>query len=160
MPRIEATVEVEVPIEVAFAMSQSQGDLRYAWDPFVREQRLLDGATGPGRGVRTRTRSRHGLTMVSEYTAVNPPRQVGMRMVTGPWFFRTFSGGWSFTALSDDRTRATWRYQFTCRPRLVALLGEPLGRWLLGRDIRRRIEGFARGCADPELVARLDLPEG
>jgi hypothetical protein len=153
--RIEATTVVDVPIATAFALSQSQGEIRYAWDPFVRTQELLDGATGPARGVRTRTRSRHGLTMVSEYTSVNPPRQVGMRMVRGPWFFRTFSGGWSFAAVDGDRTQATWRYSFSCRPRPLAVVAHPVGRWLLGRDIRRRLAGFARGCADAELIARL-----
>src|SRR5262249_35057573 len=69
------------------------------------------------------------------------------------WFFRTFSGGWSFTALDGGRTQATWRYSFTCRPRALAVVAVPLGRWLLGRDIRRRLAGFARGCADPDLVA-------
>jgi hypothetical protein len=160
VPRIEATTVVDVPVEVAFALSQSQGELRYAWDPFVREQRLLDGATVPAKGVRTRTRSRHGLTMVSEYTSVHPPRQVGMRMVEGPWFFRTFSGGWSFVALPDGRTRATWRYSFTCRPRALAMMAEPLGRRLLGRDIRRRLDGFARGCGEPSIVDRLPTARG
>jgi hypothetical protein len=153
--RIEATAVVDVPIATAFALSQSQGEIRYAWDPFVRHQQLLDGATGPAKGVRTRTTSRHGLTMVSEYTSVNPPRQVGMRMVTGPWFFRSFSGGWSFAALDDGRTQATWRYSFSCRPRLLGVVANPLGRWLLGRDIRRRLAGFSRGCADAGLLARL-----
>jgi hypothetical protein len=153
--RIEATTVVDVPVEVAFALSQSQGEIRYAWDPFVRSQELLDGATGPAKGVRTRTRSRHGLTMVSEYTSVHPPRQVGMRMVSGPWFFRTFSGGWSFVALDGGRTQATWRYSFSCRPKLLAVVGDPVGRWLLGRDIRRRLAGFARGCTEPAIVDRV-----
>ena len=29
--------------------------------------------------------------MISQYLAYNPPRQVGMKMVKGPWFFKTFS---------------------------------------------------------------------
>lgn len=61
MPRIEATVEVPLPVDLAFRLSQSQGELRYRWDPFVHSQRLLDGAELPDRGVRTLTRSRHGL---------------------------------------------------------------------------------------------------
>lgn len=153
MPRVEATTTVDVPVEVAFAVSQTQGEVRYRWDPFVRHQRLLDGATVPGKGVRTETRSRHGLGMVSEYVSYRPPTQVGMKMVTGPWFFRTFSGGWSFTALDPERTEATWRYTFSCRPRLVAPLAERVGRVVLGRDIRRRIEGYASGCADPVVTA-------
>jgi hypothetical protein len=153
VPRIEATAAVPVPPEVAFAVSQSQGELRYRWDPFVRRQRLLDGAARPDRGVRSFTRSRHGLGMVSEYVAFNPPRQVGMRMVRGPWFFRTFSGGWGFAARDDGGTDATWRYTFTVRPSWLAPIGDRIGRRLLQRDIERRIAGFARGCADPALVA-------
>ena len=120
MPRVEATTAVPVPPDVAFAVSQSQGELRYRWYPFVREQRLLDGAERPGKGVRTLTRSRHRLTMVSEYLAFNPPRQVGMRMVSGPWFFRSFSGGWGFAARDDGGTDATWRYSFSIRPAWLA----------------------------------------
>jgi hypothetical protein len=153
MPRIEATAAVAVPPEVAFAVSQSPGALRYRWDPFVREQRLLDGATRPAKGVRTFTRSRHGLTMVSEYLAFNPPRQVGMRMVTGPPFFRSFSGGWGFAARDDGGTDATWRYSFAIRPGWLAPVADRLGRRLLQKDIDRRLAGFARACADPDLVA-------
>jgi hypothetical protein len=30
---------------------------------------------------------------------------------------------------------------------------ERIGTWLLGREINKRIEAFARACEDPELVA-------
>jgi hypothetical protein len=162
VPRIEATATVPVPPAVAFAVSQSQGELRYRWDPFVREQRLLDGAAHPDRGVRTFTRSRHGLTMVSEYLAFNPPRQVGMRMVSGPWFFRSFSGGWGFAPRPDGTTDATWRYSVKVRPGWLSPVADRLGRRLLQRDIERRLAGFARGCADAALVADVlaATPEG
>jgi hypothetical protein len=155
MPRVEASIAVPVPPDVAFAVSQSQAPLRYRWDPFVREQRLLDGATRPARGVRTFTRSRHRLTMVSEYLAFNPPRQVGMRMVSGPPFFRSFSGGWGFSARTDGGTDATWRYSFTIRPAWLAPVADRLGRVLLQRDIDRRLAGFARACQDEDLVAEI-----
>ncbi len=165
MPRVEATVEVPLDQDRAFALSQTYGELRYRWDPFVREQRLLDGAESAGKGVRTWTRSRHRLVMVSEYVTYQPPRHVGMRMVRGPWFFKSFSGGWTF-APGDDaeggaaaRTVATWRYNFTCRPAWLAPLADRIGTWLLGRDIRRRLAAFARACADPDIVAMLPSAE-
>ncbi len=139
--------------EVAFAVSQTQGEIRYRWDPFVRRQRLLDGAVRPAKGVRTATTSRHGLTMVSEYVSFRPPTQVGMRMVEGPWFFRSFSGGWSFATIDEHRCRATWRYSFSIRPAWLAPVADPIGRWLLGGDIERRIEAYRRGCIDPVVVA-------
>lgn len=153
MPRVEATAVVGVAPAVAFAVSQTQGEARYRWDPFVRRQRLLGGATAPAKGVRTWTRSRHGLTMVSEYVAFSPPGHVGMRMVTGPWFFRAFSGGWNFKALPGGRTEATWRYSFACRPAWLRPVADRVGVRLLGRDVRRRVAGFARGCADPVVLA-------
>lgn len=73
MARVERTVVVDVAIDVAFAVPQTTGALRLRWDPFIRTQHLLDGADRPGPGVRTETRSRHGLRMVSEYTS--PYRQ-------------------------------------------------------------------------------------
>ncbi|KKK05066.1 SRPBCC family protein [Micromonospora sp. HK10] len=154
MPVVEAVVTVPVPPELAFAVSQTVAPVRYRWDPFVREQHFLAGATRPGKGVRTFTRSRHGLVMVSEYVSYAPPSNVGMKMVRGPWFFERFGGGWRFAPGPDPGTTlATWRYNFRCRPALLRPVAEWVGRWLLGRDIRRRIAGYAAGCADPEVLA-------
>ena len=75
-------------------------------------------------------------------------------MVTGPWFFRTFSGGWNFSPTADGGgTEATWRYNFTIRPTWLAPVADRVGVWLLGRDIRRRLDAFAAACADPDIVA-------
>lgn len=152
MPRVEATVVVAVPPEVAFAVSQTTGELRLRWDPFIRRQHLLGGASAPAKGVRTFTRSRHGLRMISEYVSYNPPRNVGMTMREGPWFFVTFGGGWRFEPVPEG-TRAVWKYTFTCRPSWMRPVAERVGTWLLGRDIRRRIAAFATACADPGIVA-------
>jgi len=152
MPVVEASVTVPVPPDIAF--SQTTGEIRYRWDPFVREQHFLDDATRPAKGVRTFTRSRHGLTMISEYVSHNPPSNVGMKMVEGPWFFAMMGGGWRFApADKPGHTVATWRYNFRCRPALLRPIAERIGVWLLGRDIRRRIEGFASGCEDPIVIA-------
>ncbi len=150
---VEASVEVAVPPDVAFAVSQTTGATRLRWDPFIRRQAFLDGATLPAKGVRTATQHRSGLRMVSEYVSYAPPTNVGMKMVEGPWFFAVMAGGWRFTALPDGGTRAVWRYSFTCRPSWLAPVAERVGRVVLQRDVDRRIAGFARGCADPEVLA-------
>jgi hypothetical protein len=153
MPVVEATAVVAVPPDVAFAVSQTVGDVRYRWDPFVREQRLLNGAIRPGKGVRTFTRSWHGLTMISEYVSYAPPTNVGMKMVSGPWFFAMMAGGWRFAPADEPgHTLATWRYSFRCRPALLRPVTERIGVWVLSRDIRRRMAGYARGCADPVVL--------
>jgi len=160
MPRVESSATLPVDAASAFALSQSQQEVRYRWDPFVIRQELLDGAERPDKGVRTLTRSRHRLTMVSEYTSFRPPNQVGMRMVEGPWFFRTFGGGWSFADLGDGTCEATWRYTFSTSVGPFSKLADRIGLWFLGRDIERRLAGFARGCADPELIQQAKLQLG
>lgn len=152
MPQVSARVVVAVSPATAFAVSQTTGDLRLSWDPFIRHQHFLDGATEPAKGVRTFTRARVGPRMVSEYVSYRPPTSVGMTMVEGPWFFATFGGGWRFTA-HDDGTEAVWKYTFSTRPGWLGPVAEPIGRWLLGREIRARIDAFARACADPEILA-------
>jgi len=80
-----------------------------------------------------------------------------MKMIGGPWFFKNFAGGWSFRPIEDnagpERTRATWRYTFSIQPPWLAPLAERVGLKLLQRDIDRRIAGYARGCADPVVIA-------
>lgn len=155
MPVVTAEVVVPVPPEVAFAVSQTTGATRLRWDPFIREQHLMDSAQRPGKGVRTFTRSRHGFTMVSRYVSYVPGSNVGMTMERGPWFFAVFGGGWRFTP-HPDGTLARWKYNFSIRPRALRHVAEPIGEILLGRDIRRRIEAFAVACTDPVILAAIE----
>ena len=160
MPVIESSVVVSVPVEIAFAVSQTTGETRLRWDPFIRRQRLLDGATVPAKGVRTLTVHRLGFRMVSEYVSYNPPSNVGMKMLTGSWFFEKLGGGWRFSPVEGApwSALAVWRYNFSCRPAWLAPLAERIGSVVLQRDIDRRIAGFARGCADPAVLAAIAQP--
>ena len=153
MPVVESAVIVPVDVHTAYAVSQTTGAVRKRWDPFIRSQRLLGGATVPAKGVRTLTIHRLGFRMVSEYVSYNAPTNVGMKMVTGSWFFERMGGGWRFKAIDDMHSEAVWRYNFACRPRWLAPIAEWIGRIVLQRDIDRRIAGFKRGCEDPVVVA-------
>lgn len=153
MPRIEATVHVSVSQDVAFAVSQTTGETRLRWDPFIHKQHLLDGATVPAKDVRTETWSKHRLRMVTQYVSFKPPSQVGMRMLEGPWFFDNFGSGWAFAPADDGGTNVTWRYTFKVKPSWLALVADPIGSWLLRSDMEKRIAGFAKGCADPVVIA-------
>jgi hypothetical protein len=143
-----------VPPDLAFAVSQTTGELRLRWDPFIRHQHLIE-ASAPAKGVRTLTRARVGPTMISEYVSYRPPTSVGMTMVKGPWFFASFGGGWRFTP-DGQGTLAVWKYTYSIRPSWLRFIAEPVGQWLLGREIRARIAAFAQACEDPEILAALE----
>ena len=155
MAVVESSVVVPLTVDLAFAVSQTTGAARLRWDPFIRRQYFLGDALAPATGVRTVTVHRLGFRMVSEYVSYHPPTNVGMKMVTGSWFFERMGGGWRFSPVDGDpaSTLAVWKYNFACRPRIIAGIAERIGRVILQRDIDRRIAGFARGCVDPEVVA-------
>jgi hypothetical protein len=158
MPQVTSDAWVPVRPDLAFAVSQTTGQVRLRWDPFIRHQRLV-GATRPGKGVRTVTKARLGPAMLSEYVSYRPPTSVGMTMVEGPWFFRSFGGGWRFTPEERDGvagTRAVWKYTYAVRPAWLRFVAEPVGQWLLGREIRARIAAFARACEDRDILGSLD----
>lgn len=159
MPQVSAAQWVPVSPATAFAVSQTTGEVRLSWDPFVRRQHLVD-ADRPAKGVRTVTRARVGLRMVSEYASYRPPTSVGMTMVSGPWFFATFGGGWRFAP--EERvldgtpiagTLATWKYSYAVRPAWLRPVAEPIGQWLLGREIHARIAAYALACTDADVLA-------
>lgn len=152
MPVVSAEAVVAVDPATAFAISQTTGELRRRWDPFISEQHFLDGADAPGKDVRTFTRQRLGFRMVSRYVSYSAPTNVGMVMESGPWFFTKLGGGWRFTAVPEG-TAVVWKYNFSCRPAWLAPMAEWIGTRVLGFEIRRRLAGFVRGCADPEVLA-------
>lgn len=152
MPVVSAEAVVPVDPATAFAVSQLTGAVRRRWDPFISEQHFLDEADVAAKGVRTFTRQRFGLSMVSRYVSYAPPTNVGMVMERGPWFFAKLGGGWRFTEVPEG-TLAVWKYNFSCRPAWLAPLAEWIGARVLGAEIRRRLDGFVRGCQDPEVLA-------
>ncbi|MFJ2368684.1 SRPBCC family protein [Microbacterium sp. NPDC087665] len=153
MPVVSAEAFVPVDPATAFAVSQTTGAVRRRWDPFINEQHFLDGAELPAKDVRTFTRQRFGFSMVSRYVSYAPPRNVGMVMEDGPWFFEKLGGGWRFSPGPDgEGTIAVWKYNFSCRPAWIAPVAERIGTWVLGFEIRRRLAGFVRGCSDPEVL--------
>jgi hypothetical protein len=156
VPVVESRRVVPVDVETAFAVSQTTGEARLRWDPFIRRQSFVDGVTRPGKGVRTMTIHRLGFRMESEYVSYQPPTTVGMKMTKGSWFFEKLGGGWRFTPAEGQpgSTLAVWRYNFTCRPRWLAPIAERIGALVLQRDIDRRIDGYARGCSDPFVLER------
>jgi ribosome-associated toxin RatA of RatAB toxin-antitoxin module len=113
------SIEVAAEPDVLFGITQDY-DNRLNWDPFLKEARLLDGAEGPGVGVRAWCVARNGFGMETEYISFNPPGACAVEMTRGPWFFRSFSGSWRFDRIGNCRTRVTFTYSLVGRPGLIS----------------------------------------
>ena len=76
-------------------------------------------------------------------------------LVDGPRIFRQFSGAWLFKALSPRRTRVTFRYNFTARPRVLAPVLEPASAAGLKHDVAQRRAGLKRCAETTDILQRL-----
>lgn len=140
MPQV--TAEIFVPLEpaVAFAVSQTTGPIRLRWDPFLRHQYFLDGATAADQGG-PHLQPGASRTPDDQPLGLLPSSHLGGEtIVSRPWFFASLGGGWRFEPEDCDGvagTRATWKYTWRgwcylgtpglwpADPRAVAGFGAP-----------------------------------
>ncbi len=144
--RFEHSAVVDASPEVVFQLTQDYSR-RLAWDPFLRQARLLGGATVPAVGVRAWCVAQAGIGMETEYVSYRPPRVVAVKMTRGPWMLETFGGTWEFAPLDGGRTEATFRYLLRARPRWLAWVLEPLAGWWFSRETRRRVSALRKAVA-------------
>jgi ribosome-associated toxin RatA of RatAB toxin-antitoxin module len=154
MPVVQEYIEIDAPADRLFALAQDYG-LRLEWDPFLREMKFRDGATEAAVGVRVWVRAKNGLAMEVRYVTVNPPEQVAMTMVEGPWIFRQFSGTWLFREISPARTKVIFRYNFSTRPRALSPIVDVAVKRVLARDMAARLRGLKTSAETTDILARL-----
>ena len=135
------TIEVAAEPGVLFDLTQDYAH-RLDWDPFLKEARLLDGAEGPGVGVRAWCVARNGLGMETRYVSFNPPGACAVEMTRGPWFFGSFSGSWRFDPVGPGRTRVTFTYSLSGRPGFLS----GILRFVFARETGRRLEALKRAA--------------
>lgn len=147
MPQV--TAEIFVPLEpaVAFAVSQTTGPIRLRWDPFLRHQYFLDGATAADQGG-PHLQPGASRTPDDQPLGLLPSSHLGGEtIVSRPWFFASLGGGWRFEPEDCDGvagTRATWKYTWRglVLPRHTGVLaGRPACRRRLRRAARRHSHG-------------------
>jgi uncharacterized protein YndB with AHSA1/START domain len=154
VPIVEREIQIEVPRSAVFALTQDYY-LRLEWDPFLRDLRFLDGATGPAPGVRVWVRARNGLQMRVEYVTVDPPERVAVRMVSGPFFFSTFAGTWIFKATSDTSTRVVFRYGFQTRWAPLRPVLDRIIAALFAHDIAARTKALKHAAEETDILQRI-----
>jgi len=138
MKTIKHQVEICRPQTEVFDLTQDYAR-RLAWDPYLVEAYLLDGADRAAVGVDAYCKNRSGSVMISRYIAFNRPETAAIQMIQGPFLLKRFSGAWNVKKVDDERSTLIFTYNFE-------LKGGLLGRWLLpvavlvfSRDMRQRL---------------------
>lgn len=152
MPTFERSILVKADAAALFDLMQDY-DRRLAWDPFLREARLVD-ATASGIGVRAWCVDQRGRGMETEYVSFDRPHRVAVKMTRGPWMFRKFAGAWIYEPVEAGVTRVIFKYHVEARLRFGRLGDMVLAR-VFAREMDDRLRALARAVADdPGLLSR------
>jgi ribosome-associated toxin RatA of RatAB toxin-antitoxin module len=138
MALIEHSEDLAESAEKLFDFTQDYS-LRYLWDPFPESYEFVPPACGPALGASLNVRARNGQSMVVRYVSFNRPRAAAIEMISGPWFISRFFGTWSFLSLAPKRTRVTFKYNFSAKPRALAWLIQPILNRSFKMHARRRV---------------------
>jgi hypothetical protein len=146
MTACEESIDIAADPQIIFDIMHDY-DRRLDWDPFLKEARLLDGATKAGKGVRTWCVARNrggGIGMETVYVIYKPPRLAAVKMTRGPWLLKSFAATLLHEQLAPSVTRVVYRYHFRPRPYWLAVIFEPLLRAVFSGETRRRLRALKR----------------
>lgn len=105
MSIIEHTALIAAPADQVFDFTQDYGK-RKLWDRFKKRYSIVDGEAFTKPGSKSSVTVYNGLRMTVQLVSLKRPRVAFMKMLDGPWFFRSFAGSWVFKHISEKIGRA------------------------------------------------------
>ncbi len=146
MKTTECSVEIRATPAEVFDLIHDYGR-RLAWDTFLSQACLLDGASAAGPGVKALCVARGGLGrpgMETVYVSFDRPRVAAVRMTRGPWFIADFAASIRQLGLADGRTRVSYKFRILARPRWLGLVLDPVLTWIFARETWARLRALKR----------------
>jgi hypothetical protein len=142
----EESIEIEAEPDAVFDLIHDYSK-RLAWDPFLREARLLEGASSAAVGVKSICKARWasgGMAMETVYVSLDRPSVAAVKMTRGPALLDEFAASLRQQAVGAGRTRVTYRFKLTARPRWLRFLLDPILFAIFARDVRIRLAALKR----------------
>ncbi|MDB5006915.1 MAG: Polyketide cyclase/dehydrase [Mucilaginibacter sp.] len=130
------TIEVDCTPETVFDFTQDYGK-RLIWDTFLKRADLIDGALKADKGVKALCVAKNGLGMVTEYITFNRPTVTAIKMIKGPYLFKSFLGSWTFKEIAHQKTEVIFLYSYSLN--FPFSLCSKLIKLKLQADVRKRL---------------------
>jgi ribosome-associated toxin RatA of RatAB toxin-antitoxin module len=112
--KFKETISIEAAAELVFDFTQDY-TRRLIWDTFLKSAVLVEGAINAGKGVKAYCVAKNGLGMTTEYVTYNRPKVTAVKMIKGPYLFKSFLGSWLFQAIDVNKTEISFLYSFSLR---------------------------------------------
>ena len=146
MPRQTHSIDIDASGHDVFSLLHDY-DRRLMWDSMLSSAHLLDDATEAAVGVTSLcvgTWKGLWLGLETKYVRFVPGEVAAVRMTNRPPFFESFGATMRHEDLSPERSRVTYIFSFTARPRFAAPLLEPIMAALLSREVEHRLHALKR----------------
>lgn len=141
-----AVVRQEVPagVDETFELIHDYPQ-RLAWDTLLRSAYTV-GDVAPGEGVEAVCSARWrlgGLSFRTRYVTFRRPQLAAVVLVNRPVLFATWAASIRHRELTADRSEVVYTLTFTCRPRALSRLVEPVALGAFRWETRRRLRALA-----------------
>jgi hypothetical protein len=159
MARGIVTEEMPASSAVVFDTIHDYGR-RLEWDTLLQAAYVDDGSPAAAKGVVTVCVGRPvlgGLALRTVYVSFDPPRVAAVKMLNRPPFFDTWAASIRHEELATDRSRVTYTFNFTARPRILGWLLEPIMLVVFRWETRKRLAALRAYLA--ARVSTADAPE-
>ncbi len=150
MPHGQVSEIIAAPCGDVFELVHDYGR-RLEWDTLLQAAYLDDGFTHAGKGttsVCVGRRSVGGLALKTVCVSFDRPRVAAVKMVNRPPFFATWAASIRHEDLGPARSRITYAYQFTARPRLLRRLLEPIMSLVFRWETTKRLRALRKHFLD------------
>lgn len=139
-------VSEEIPASCAdvFDLVHDYGR-RLEWDTLLSAAYLDDGFTQAQKGatsVCVGRRSLGRLALKTIYVSFERPTVAAVKMVNSPPFFGAWAASIRHAELAPGRSRITYVFQFTARPRFLRWLLEPIMNFVFRWETRKRLRAL------------------
>ena len=118
---------------------------RLEWDTLLREARLTRGCTIAQKGATSLCIGKHlggGIGIETKYLTFKPGEVAAVEMINDTPFFEHFAASIRHTD-TPTGSLATYRFQFTARPRYLRWILHPVMRCVLQYETKKRLRALS-----------------
>ena len=144
MPSASVTQEMPRPAAEVYELLHDYSR-RLEWDPLLREARLTRGHRRAEKGATSLCVGKPFFGLIgleTEYLTFDPGKIAAVRMINSPPFFESFAASIRHRDTPTGST-ATYKLNFTAKPRLLRWLLHPLMLIALKHETKKRLTALA-----------------
>jgi hypothetical protein len=129
---------------------------RPEWDIQLLSAYPDDGHTEPAKGATAVCAGKWyfgGIALKTVYVTFDPPKLAAVKMVNSPPLFGSWASSLRHEEVGEDRSRVTYTFHFSAKPRLLGPFLEPLMGLVFRLETRRRLRALKRHFEGRRAVA-------